>query len=73
MLEREGASPKTTLGKLSLASKHHSNIFLIQDPAFPNGVSSTRLRDALRQGKSIRYCTPDPVVDYILENNLYRS
>ena len=34
-------------------------------------MSSTRLRDALRQGRSIRYCTPDPVVDYILRNGLY--
>jgi len=73
VLEREGASPETTLAGISVASKHLSNIFIIQDPAFPNGVSSTRLREALKQGKSIRYCTPDPVIDYILEHNLYRS
>ncbi|KAE9554619.1 hypothetical protein FO519_002179 [Halicephalobus sp. NKZ332] len=72
VLERDGASPKATLAGIPIDAKHLSNVFVIEDPAFPNSVSSTRLREALKLGKSIRFCTPDPVVDYIAENGLYR-
>lgn len=37
----------------------------------PNFLSSTFLRDYLRKGRSIRYLTPDSVIDYINSNNLY--
>jgi nicotinate-nucleotide adenylyltransferase len=36
-------------------------------------ISSTGLRDRLRRGKSIRYLTPDAVVDYIQQHRLYRA
>ena len=35
------------------------------------GVSSTDMRMRLRQGRPIRYLTPDGVVDYIAEHRLY--
>jgi nicotinate-nucleotide adenylyltransferase len=34
-------------------------------------ISSTTLRDRLAAGKSIRYLTPDPVIQYIEEKQLY--
>ncbi len=34
-------------------------------------VSSTRLREYLRQGRSIRYLTHDSVIEYINKNKLY--
>jgi nicotinate-nucleotide adenylyltransferase len=36
-------------------------------------VSSTRLRQMVREGRSIRYLVPDAVVDYIAEQGLYRD
>ena len=35
-------------------------------------ISSTEIRSRLSKGKSIRYLTPDSVVDYILSKGLYR-
>lgn len=37
------------------------------------GISSTRIRDAVRNGKSIRYWTPPRVIEYIQAHGLYRS
>eukprot|EP01133_Synstelium_polycarpum_P014800 gene14800-17499_t len=38
-----------------------------------NDVSSTKLRDLVNRGKSIKYLTPDAVIDYISENKLYQT
>lgn len=73
ILEREGANPNKTLSAIPNISEYLDNAYIIRDPAFPNAISSTLLRDTLKHGHSIRYCTPDPVVDYIEKNNLYRS
>ncbi|HMA59484.1 MAG TPA: nicotinate-nucleotide adenylyltransferase [Halanaerobiales bacterium] len=35
-------------------------------------ISSTMIRNFVREGKSIRYLTPDKVIEYINKNNLYR-
>lgn len=35
-------------------------------------VSATRLREELAAGRSIRYLTPDTVIDYIYSHGLYR-
>ncbi len=34
-------------------------------------ISSTDIRDRVRKGSSIRYLTPDGVIDYITEHDLY--
>jgi nicotinate-nucleotide adenylyltransferase len=36
-------------------------------------VSSTDIRDSVRQNRSIRFLVPDPVAAYIAENRLYRQ
>ena len=36
-------------------------------------ISSTDLRQRVREGRSIRYLTPDDVVEYITRNRLYRG
>lgn len=38
----------------------------------PNGISSTLLRQALKEGKSIKYWTPDAVIDIIKSHGLYQ-
>lgn len=40
-------------------------------PMTPMGISATELREKVRQGHSIRYLTPDDVIEYIQENQLY--
>ena len=36
-------------------------------------ISSTAVRDRVRHGQSIRYLVPDPVMDYIADEGLYRD
>uniref|UniRef100_A0A7E4ZTX0 Nicotinamide-nucleotide adenylyltransferase n=1 Tax=Panagrellus redivivus TaxID=6233 RepID=A0A7E4ZTX0_PANRE len=72
VIDRTDATPHKTLctvcGDKPVPS---NNVAIVIDEAFPNGISSTRLRSAIQAGKSIRFCTLDPVVDYILANKLY--
>ncbi|MDB5035179.1 MAG: nicotinate-nicotinamide nucleotide adenylyltransferase [Chlorobi bacterium] len=35
-------------------------------------ISSTEIRESAREGRSIRYRTPDPVIQYINQHGLYR-
>jgi nicotinate-nucleotide adenylyltransferase len=37
----------------------------------PLSISSTAIRALASDGASIRYLTPDPVVEYIRSHNLY--
>jgi len=41
-------------------------------PITPLDISATRIRAAIKAGKSPRYLLPDAVVDYIQTNHLYR-
>jgi len=34
-------------------------------------ITSTQIRHRVRQGRSVRYLTPEPVIDYIARNGLY--
>ena len=47
----------------------HSRVHMIEAP--PIGISSTRIREQLKMGKSVRYLVPNTVADYILDNDLY--
>lgn len=38
-----------------------------------NEISSTRIRRALRRHESVRYVVPDPVIDYITSEGLYKT
>jgi nicotinate-nucleotide adenylyltransferase len=38
----------------------------------PLAISSTEIRELLHYGKSARYLLPEPVLDYIESNRLYR-
>ncbi len=35
-------------------------------------ISATKIRQWLRQGRSVRYLVPDPVLAYIEKHGLYR-
>ncbi|KAH9652316.1 Nicotinamide/nicotinic acid mononucleotide adenylyltransferase [Citrus sinensis] len=46
------------------------NINLVEE-LVPNQISSTRIRDCISRGLSIKYLTEDKVIDYIRERHLY--
>ncbi|GMR61034.1 hypothetical protein PMAYCL1PPCAC_31229, partial [Pristionchus mayeri] len=70
VVKRPGSEPSKTLKKIGLSSyKCHS----IEENTCPNELSSTLLRAAIAQNKSIKYCTPDGVIDYIHQSGLYKA
>ncbi|CAD5206391.1 unnamed protein product [Bursaphelenchus okinawaensis] len=71
-LQRVGGDARKTLQGLSVPKDHVANVILVQDETFPNNLSSTRIRNAVRHGHSVRYCTVDEVVEYISEFSLYK-
>jgi len=71
-LKREGSDPNTIIMENDILYKHQNNILLVPQ-WIPNDVSSTRIRLLISRGLSIRYLTPDPVVKYIEEHNLWKS
>uniref|UniRef100_A0A914DV78 Cytidyltransferase-like domain-containing protein n=1 Tax=Acrobeloides nanus TaxID=290746 RepID=A0A914DV78_9BILA len=72
IVDRTLAEPEKTLQQLNFLTPNVlKNAFVIKDDVFPNDVSSTLLRKAIRRGESILYCTPMPVAKYIKEWKLY--
>ena len=54
-----------------LSHKYNADIRLLQAPLVE--ISSTTIRNRLKQGLSIRYMVPDTVSDYIRKNRLYTT
>ena len=68
ILERMGIDLGETI---NLLERFKGTIHVIHQ-LIQNDVSSTKIRLLRRQGKSIRYLVPDPVVSYIEEHSLYK-
>lgn len=63
-------SKTTLLGTLKeMRKKYGKNIFPIDAPVME--ISSTEIRQRIRDTKTVRYMLPDKVIGYIEENNLY--
>lgn len=54
-----------------LSNKFHANIELFDMPQMD--ISSTTIRNLVKEGKSIRYYVSEPVLDYINTNHLYEG
>lgn len=53
-----------------LIKKYNANIISVYVPSLD--ISSTYIRDHLKEGKSVRYLVPEAVGDYINKNKLYK-
>ncbi len=42
-------------------------------PMTPLGISASEIRQRVAEGRSIRYLTPDDVIEYIIRNRLYQE
>lgn len=80
ILTKFGIMVVRRLGSEEFDHVHH----LLRDPRFasgitslqewmPNGISSTLIRRAVKEGKSIKYWTPDPVIEIIHREKLYKE
>ena len=67
---RPGISPLKAQEKIDqLVKKYNANIISVYVPSLD--ISSTYIRDQLKENKTIRYLVPEDVEKYIYENKLY--
>lgn len=52
-------------------SRFDAKVSIMNLPNF--SISSTDIRSRIRSGRSVRYLTPEPVIQYIKENHLYEG
>ncbi|KAJ1697934.1 hypothetical protein LUZ63_006446 [Rhynchospora breviuscula] len=71
-IRREGKDVEKIISNNEILSENKNNIVLV-DEIVPNKISSTRVRDCIRKGLSIKYLTCDEVIEYIKDNQLYSS
>ncbi|ULT79936.1 hypothetical protein L3Y34_010497 [Caenorhabditis briggsae] len=67
---RPGSDPEETLKNLDFLG-WTQNVYVIKNVIASNVISSTSLRAAIKEHRSIKYTTPDEVITYIKEHNLY--
>ena len=77
VVERSGSAVHNALAPLrewstDLGKDWVDNIHVIRQP-IANDISSTCIRQFLRQGMSVHYLLPSCVIDYIHDHNLYRE
>lgn len=72
VITRAGSCPEQFIENHHLLTKLKDNIQIVEEWV-PNEISATKLRLALSRGESIKYLTPDPVIDYIKKHELYFS
>ncbi|CAI9092568.1 OLC1v1027851C1 [Oldenlandia corymbosa var. corymbosa] len=71
-IRRDGQDVGKIISNDDILSDYHENIKVV-DEIVPNGVSSTRLRDCISRGLSVKYLTADEVIDYINQHHLYKK
>jgi len=71
VFERSGAGEDTEAEIRRLNEKYGADIRLIHAPKFD--ISSSQIRDRIRNKKTVRYMLPQSVIEYIDKHNLYRE
>ncbi|KAL6070884.1 Nicotinamide/nicotinic acid mononucleotide adenylyltransferase 3, variant 2 [Balamuthia mandrillaris] len=71
-LDRTGSNAKEIIFNNDILFKYQHNIFLVPQ-WIVNDVSSTKMRQLAKRGMSLKYLTPDPVVDYIAQHKLWQE
>ncbi|KOM46411.1 hypothetical protein LR48_Vigan07g011500, partial [Vigna angularis] len=69
-ISREGQDIQKIISENEILNENKVNIKVV-DELVPNQISSTRVRDCIARGLSIKYLTADEVIDYIREQQLY--
>ncbi|KAF6145087.1 hypothetical protein GIB67_013438 [Kingdonia uniflora] len=69
-IRREGKDIEKIISADAILSEYKNNIKIV-DESVPNQISSTRIRECISRGQSIKYLTADEVIDYIKQQHLY--
>jgi len=70
VLERAGSDLNEIINASEVLSKYKANIHIIKQ-TIANDISSTKVRQSIASGLSIKYLTSESVVKYIKDNKLY--
>lgn len=71
-VNRQGISmEQLTWKKKMLAECFDARIDIVSMPVI--GISSTDLRERIKNGKSVSYFVPDNVIEYIKQNSIYKN
>ena len=70
MIERVGLDLVPLIDSSPLLSRYKHNIDIVPQ-RITNTISSTSVRNLLKTQQSVRFLTPDAVIDYIKTNALY--
>ncbi|TYI13061.1 hypothetical protein ES332_A08G032500v1 [Gossypium tomentosum] len=69
-IRREGQDLEKIINNDEILNENRDNIRIV-DELVPNQISSTRLRECISRGLSIKYLTVDEAIEYIKKQNLY--
>ena len=71
VLERDKDSVEQILESNEFLKKNKQS-FIKAKNTITSNLSSTFVREKLKEGKSVRYLIPDEVISYVVENKLYQ-
>ncbi|XP_058210807.1 nicotinamide/nicotinic acid mononucleotide adenylyltransferase-like isoform X3 [Rhododendron vialii] len=71
-IRREGQDVDKIICNDDILSEYKNNIKVVNE-IVPNQISSTRIRDCILSGLSVKYLTSDEVIDYIKQHHLYSN
>ncbi|XP_018497448.1 nicotinamide/nicotinic acid mononucleotide adenylyltransferase 1 [Galendromus occidentalis] len=72
VIGRSSSNPEKFIYDHDIVYENRRNIHIATE-WFSNDVSSTKVRNAVRRGESIKYVVQDSVIDYIAQKRLYRE
>ena len=68
--DRLGSMPQMCIKNHRILNAYKNNIHVLPE-TIPAQISSTKIREAVRHNLSVKFFVPDPVIQYISNNNLY--
>ncbi|XP_057822452.2 uncharacterized protein LOC131034873 isoform X1 [Cryptomeria japonica] len=69
-ISRDGKNVEKLIFENDILFENKRNIVVV-DEVVSNNISSTKVRQILARGLSVKYLTPNPVIDYIKKHKLY--
>ncbi|KAF9587010.1 hypothetical protein IFM89_020522 [Coptis chinensis] len=69
-IRRAGKDIESVISADDILNEYKNNIKVV-DELVPNQISSTRVRECISRRLSIKYLTPDEVIEYVKQQSLY--
>ncbi|KAH0457099.1 hypothetical protein IEQ34_015006 [Dendrobium chrysotoxum] len=69
-IRREGTNVEQIISNDEILQENKINVISV-DEIIPNRISSTKVRECISRGLSVKYLIPDEVIEYITDQKLY--